>query len=325
MKRFFLALLGLLAALATANAQVESVFFEARGGVEMKGGQPGFFGDHLNLHVKGKLSPALSYELRHRFAKQQYDPQNILNATDKLMLTWDISPRWSFTVGKQPVIVGGYEFDDVPVDQYFWNDFCNTIWQVYALGGLIVYKPSENQQFMLQVTQSLEHMGHADVFHGALVWQGRIAPWWKTLWSVNLMDDPYRHMMGYLASGNRFEAGPFALELDLMYRRSLVQKGRAGLDGSVVARADFSIGKQWLVFAKVGGDTNDASNVDPDGIAYDLTVVPGTSYFYGGGGVEFYPLGNQDLRVFALAWANNRQRELNARLGVVFRLYLFRR
>ena len=226
---------------------------------------------------------------------------------------------------KQPVIVGGYEFDDVPVDQYFWNDFCNTIWQVYALGGLIVYKPSENQQFMLQVTQSLEHMGHADVFHGALVWQGRIAPWWKTLWSVNLMDDPYRHMMGYLASGNRFEAGPFALELDLMYRRSLVQKGRAGLDGSVVARADFSIGKQWLVFAKVGGDTNDASNVDPDGIAYDLTVVPGTSYFYGGGGVEFYPLGNQDLRVFALAWANNRQRELNARLGVVFRLYLFRR
>ena len=323
MKRLFLPVLGFLAAavLSAAQVKVEYVYFETRLSGRMTGPKPFFSADHLNLHVKGSIGSSLTYELRQRFTKPLYDAKNPLNATDKLMLTWDISPRWSINGGKLPVFIGGYEWDDAPTDLYFWNDFSNTIAQVYALGGTAMCKPAEGQMIQLQFTHSLLHLGHPDVFNASLGWYGQFAPWWETIWGINWMDDPYHHHMGYLALGNRFQAGPFALELDLMYRRSLIQAS-AGFDGSLVAKLECRIGTKWLLFAKGGGDRNDAANVDPEGIAYDLTVAPGTQFLFGGGGVEFFPLGDRKLRLHALGWTDNRSRKLNLSLGLTYALYL---
>lgn len=321
MRKTFLSLLLLLATGVMLHAQVEYVYFETRVSGRLTGDKVTLSGDHLNLHVKGKITPTLTYQLRQRFTKPLYDPKNPLNATDVLSLTWDFAPKWSVNAGKLPIFIGGYEWDDAPTDLYYWNDFANTIAQVYALGGTIMYQPREQQLLQFQFSHSLLHMGNPNVFNASLGWMGQFAPWWKTIWGINWMDDPYHHHMGYVALGNRFEVGPAALELDLMYRRSLIQKS-AGFDGSVVARLEYRIHGQWILFAKGGWDLNEAVNVDPDGIAYDLTVAPGTRYLYGGGGVEYFPLGNRNLRLHLVGWADDRSRKLNLLLGLTFRLHL---
>ena len=325
MKKLLFTFLSGLFAVFTAHAQlVESVYFDTRGSVAANGNQFSLKAEYLNLHVRGNLAPNLSYQLRQRFTKPFFKEGSPLNATDILSLTWDISPRWSVSAGKLPIFQGGYEWDAAPIDVYFWNGFAEFIPEIYALGGSLFFNPAPGQQLLLQATQSLMHLGHPDVFQTTLGWIGRFAPWWKTLWSISWADDPQRHNMGYISLGNRFEAGPVALELDLMYRRSLVQKN-AGFDGSFAARLEYAPSPKWTLFAKAAGDRNDAVNVDPDGAAYDLTIAPGTSYLVAGGGVEFFPLGNKDLRLHAVAWAGDKPREFRALLGITYKLYLIRK
>lgn len=321
MRKTILPLLILLAAALTAHAQVEYVFMETRVSGNLYGNKTSLSGDYLNLHVKGKIIPTLTYQLRQRFTKPFHDPKNPLNATDILTLTWDFAPKWSVNAGKLPIFIGGFEWDDAPIDLYYWSDFADKIAQVYALGGTLMFSPTKQQMLQFQFSSSLLHYGHPNVYNASLGWMGQVAPWWKTIWGINWMDDPHHHHMGYLSLGNRFEAGPAALELDLMYRRSFIQKS-AGFDGSVVARLEYRINSQWVLSAKGGWDFNDASNVDADGIAYDLTVAPGSRYLFGGGGLEYFPLGNRNIRLHAIGWADNRSRKLNLSLGLSFCLHI---
>ena len=322
-KKLLAAPLAFVLALVCAQAQikVESVFFDTRGGVSLTGGQPDLYADYFNLHVRGQLTPTLKYQLRQRLNMPLYDEQNPLNATDILRLTWDITPKWSFEAGKLPVYMGGYEWDDVPIDVYYWSDFCNTIAQIYGLGGALWWKPNGSQQLYAQFSHSLLHLWNPYVFAAAVGWYGQIFPWWKTIWGVNWMDDALHHHMAYVSLGNRFEAGPVALELDAMYRRSLIQK-TAGFDGTAVARLEVNIGQKWSFFAKGGWDYNDVINKDQLGNPFDMTVLPGTNYFFYGAGAEYYPLGSPDVRLHAAAWADNREKQLYAVAGLTFRLHL---
>lgn len=303
---------------------VEFAYFEARGGLDgtwnTKQFETRLTGDVLLFHMQGELAPGLKYRIRQRLNKPLYDPKNPLNATDVLTLTWDVNPKWTLQAGKLPVFIGGYEWDYTPPDLFYYSDFAAKIAQVYALGATVFYRPAPGQSLLIQGGQSLLADGHADVWNVSLGWYGHIASWWKTIWGANIMDDPYHHMMGYLALGNRFEAGPWALELDGMLRRSLKQK-KAGPDMSIMARMNYKLGK-CLLFAKGGYDGNAAENVDPDGIAYDLTVAPGTSYWYGGGGVEYFPMDNRNVRIHAMAWTENRTRSVYIKTGLTFRLHL---
>lgn len=333
MKKTLLCAFGLFAACLVASAQVEYVCFDMRGsfnetlsrpdGSDALQGKARFLGEHLNLMVKGKLGSSLTYFLRQRFTKPLYNAEVPLNATDILTLTWDISPKWSLQGGKLPGLIGGFEWDEAPIDLYYWDLFANNISEVYALGVAGMFRPAEEQMLQLQVTQSLVSPGKADVWHVALGWYGRFSSWWSTIWSVNYMDDIYHHRMGYVSLGNRFHVGPVALEWDIMYRRSMIQR-QAGLDMSTVARLIVEAGSKWRFFSKGGYDFNDACNVDPDGIAYDLTVAPGTRHSFLGVGAEYFPLGNRDIRLHALAVANNTTRELNFLAGITYRLYLVR-
>ena len=329
MKKAILCALGVFASCCLASAQVEYVFVDMRGSfsetMEKADGKTAFqgnlLGEHLNLNVKGKLTPSLTYFLRQRFTKPFYSPDNPLNATDILSLTWDVTPKWSIQGGKLPVTVGGFEWDETPIDLYYWDDFANNIFQVYALGGAVMYRPAEGQMIQLQVTQSLLAKGKPHIWHVSLAWYGHFTSWWDTIWAVNMMDDEYHHRMGYAAMGNRFHWGPVQIDWDLMYRRSLIQK-TAGLDWSTVARILVKAGDKWNIFTKGGFDMNDASNVDPDGVAYDLTVAPGKRHSFLGAGVEFFPLANRDIRFHALALANNSTRTVEFLAGITFRLYI---
>lgn len=319
MRKIFFTVLGLLAACALASAQVNYAVIEARGSVLLENSRPRMSADYANIHIKGDFAPSVHFRWRQRLTKPLYDASNPLNATDILSLTWDITEKWTVSAGKLPIYIGGYEWDDAPIDVYYWNGFCNRIQHVYSLGGSVAFHPAAGQEILLQVVNSPLHGGNLSLMDVGLGWLGQVAPWWKTLWSVNLIDDPYHHMMGYVSLGNRFEAGPLALELDVMYRRSLKQ-ANAQFDGSIGGRLEYRPSDKWQLFAKGGWDGND-DNIDPDGVAYDLTVPPGTQYWYGGGGVEFFPLGNDKIRLHAVAWTESETRLFSASVGLTFRFH----
>lgn len=317
MKKFFLAIACLLAASVIASAQVDYAAFEARGAFVVNQGKPGVSADFLNIQVKGHIGPSLRFRFRHRLTKPVYDANNPLNGTDILSLTWDISPKWSISGGKLPIFIGGYEWDDAPIDVYYYSGFCNGIQQVYGLGGSAFFRPKEGQELEVQVTHSPLHGGNLSRFNVGLCWSGRFCPWWETKWSINWIDDYYHHMMGYVALGNRIQMGSVvALELDLMYRRALTQK-KAQLDGTVIAKMDFRINDKWRLFVKGSYDEND-QNVDDEGIPYDMTLPAGSYYWVAGGGVEFFPLGNSDLRIHAVAWTESATKKVSASVGLTY-------
>lgn len=315
----------LLATGMRAQVVVNAAYFEARGSYNAHFTKPysgAFSGEVLNFVLEGELTPKLSYQFRQLLNVLPYSANNVLNGTEILSLTWTPTPKWSFQVGKIPVNIGGFEWSFDPIDIYYWTDFCDHIPYISALGAGATFSPNENQSFIVQGTRSLLTDGRYDVFNLSLGWSGQFASWWKTIWGFNLMDDDFHHMMGYLILGNRFEAGPVAFELDGMYRRSFKQRS-AGLDMSVTGRLEYTIGK-WVLTAKGGYDANSEKNIDPDGYAYDLTVEPGTSYLFGGAGVEYYPLGNKNVRIHTMGWYENRDRAFHLMAGLTFRLHLKR-
>ena len=330
MKRALSAVLALLFTLLAARAQVkvDSLYFDGRASIQasvVPGGwnNLNLIGESLNLNLWGHLTPSVSYRFRQRFTLPLYDKDNPLNATDWLLISWKATPRWTFNAGKMPTLIGGYEWDYAPVDLHFWSNFDDTIGQYYALGGAVMYQVAEGQQLQLQVTRSLLSYGESNIWSGALGWTGSFAPWWKTIWAFTFMDDPYRHRMSYTTLGNRFEAGPVALEVDLMYRRALLPIGGMGPDCTIVGHLWWTLGNFHL-FTKGGFDYNDAANVDSNGIPYDLSVAPGTRYGFAGGGVEYFPLGNRDVRLHAVGWWNSGTNAFVFNAGVTFRLYIVR-
>lgn len=315
MSKVFLSIMCLLFASVLASAQVDYAAIEARGAFVVNQGNPGVSADYVNIQVKGHILPSLRFRFRQRLTKPIYDTKNPLNGTDILSLTWDISSKWSLSGGKLPITVGGYEWDAAPIDVYYYSGFCNGIQQVYGLGGSVFFRPAQGQELQLQVTHSPLHGGNLSRFNVGLSWNGRFFPWWETIWSVNWIDDYYHHMMGYLALGNRFHMGSVvSLDLDMMYRRALTQK-KAQFDGTAIAKLNFRINDKWNLFAKGSYDEND-QNVDDEGIPFDMTLPPGSHYWVAGGGMEFYPLGDSDLRIHAVAWTESASKKLNASIGV---------
>ena len=326
MKKFLFAAMLFLWFLAPARAQVTHFFLETRAGYEGAAGQDyrkgQFNADYMNLVLEGNIGPSISYYWRQRFTKPLFNNNVPINATDLLYINWDISDRWALQGGKLPIIVGSFEYDDAPIDLYYWNSFCNLLPEVYALGVGAWYNIAPDQQLHLHFTQSPIDVGQPLLFHTGLAWLGGFTSWWKTIWTLNWADDPNHLGACWLALGNRVEAGPLALEMDLMYRHSL-QRLMPAADLSGVAKLELSV-PYVKVFVKGGVDYNDPANTTEDGLSWDPVIPAGTRYFYGGGGVEVFPLGNEDLRLHAVAWTDNDIRAVSWMLGATFRFRIIK-
>ena len=113
MKRAITLILFLAIAIAAGAQQthVDEISFDARATFHQQTTagvyDSHFQGDYFNLHIKGQLADGLTFRVRQRLNKKIEDA-NPFNATDFLWLTWQASPKWSFTAGKQPIMAGGY-------------------------------------------------------------------------------------------------------------------------------------------------------------------------------------------------------------------------
>ncbi|MBO4610499.1 MAG: hypothetical protein J5668_00165 [Bacteroidales bacterium] len=311
---------------AKAFVGVDTLYFDARAGFneEVNGNNHSgrFFGDHLNLNIYGTMTDEVHFRIRHRLnvAPTAVDP---LRATDWASLIWQPAEKWKFTIGKQAILVGGYEYDSVPIDVYFYSNFCNNLPQGYSVGITADYTVAEGQSVTFQVANSPLSFGFSDTFAYNLAWQGHITPWWHTIWTLNAVEDNYRRFIGYVALGNHLVLENIAIDLDLIDRANLHQSDLFS-DYTFITKVIWSVGK-WNYCGKIGFERNDAANVDENGLAYDTVMTPGYDYLYGGLGVEYFPYGDNKLRLHAIWFRDSDHHSDNFQLGVTWRFDLIKR
>ena len=272
----------------------------------------GFTADYVNIHATGSLCDNIRYRFRQRLTKPVFSKENPLNGTDLLFLDWIPSKQWDFAAGKLPVLIGGFEWDDAPIDVYYWNGYCNHVWEVYSLGVQATFHPAPGQGVTFQLVDSPWSRNIRNCYAWNLCWHGHFAPWWHTIWSVNYMDDVFRKGITYLSLGNRLERGRWAAELDWMDR------GGFRGDWSFTGRLVYDTGR-WNLFAKGGYDINKSCD-------RDVLVPVGFEYVFGGGGVEYFPLHHsRDIRLHAVVWGDNLAESLRFSFGITFQLHLLSR
>lgn len=280
-----------------------------------------FQGDYLNLHMKGHLADGLGFRIRQRFNKG-IDQDNPFNATDFLYLRWDATEKFSFTAGKQPILIGGYEIDSPPIDVYYYGAFSSNFHQYYAFGASVNYNPAPDQEISFQFVPSPISPSTQNRYSYNLYWNGGFTSWWKTIWSVNMVEDEYGRQMNWIALGNKFCGENFFVDIDFINRASFAQEQFLLTDWSLIAKAIWTVGR-WNLCTKVGYERNSASNVDADGLSYDLVLPAGHDYLYGGAGVEYFPLGDERLRLHAVFFRDNHDKVSNFDIGITWRFRIY--
>lgn len=252
----------------------------------------GFVGKYLNIRMDGNLSDSLSYSYRQRLNKPNANA-SFFDATDWLTLTYRFG-NWSVSAGKQVVAIGGYEYDRAPIDLYFCSEYWNNI-ACYQFGASCAYAPSAGKdQIMFQICESPFRRNAAAVSNEEmlaynLMWYGSHG-FFSTIYSLNLIEYLPGKYINYIALGNRFALGRFALELDFM-NRAMSGSGFLMNDYSIMGELSWRPVDRLNVFFRATYDCNKTA-------AGDFCVAPGTSLIRAGAGVEFYPMkNNRDLRL----------------------------
>ena len=281
-----------------------------------------FQGDYFNFHMSGQLTENLTFRVRQRFNKKIED-NNPFSATDFLWLKWQPTSKWSFTAGKHPIMVGGYEIDSAPIDVYYYGAFSTRLYQYYAFGVSATFSPVPEQNISVQFIPSPISPDTQESYSYNLYWNGQILPWWKTIWSYNLVEDELHRKMNWFVLGNKFPMGKLVVDVDFIDRFAFGQKNLLS-DWSFIVKAILTLGK-WNLCTKVGYERNDAANVGADGMSYDLVLPAGNNYLYYGAGVEYFPLGNDRLRLHAVYFRDNHDLVNNFDIGITWTFALYSR
>lgn len=257
----------------------------------------GFHGRFLNLIIKGDLNDKFSYSFRQRLNKFKAMENDVFAATDWVYLNYKPSANWTLSAGKQIVAIGGYEYDSAPIDIYYSSIFWQHI-NCYQFGVSGAYTTNNGRHSILaQICNSpATEPANGGLGQGCfaynLMWNGDFG-FWHTIWSANAIEYQRGDFASYIALGNRFTFGDFALELDLMNRHSGNDK-LIGDDWTIIGKANYNINNVVNVFMKGGYD-----KYKPNFTVHATVSEP----FYGGG-VEVFPLKNKSLRIHAL-WVNS--------------------
>ena len=252
----------------------------------------GFKGKNLNVIVSGQLSDRFSYFLRQRLNKAALNGE-FFNATDRVYLDYKLSDKMTLRAGKQTIAIGGFEYDRSSIDLYLYSEYLYNV-SCYAWGGSLLYDPTPHDQLIFQVTESMfgNLLDLSNVYSWNVMWYGSHGLW-KTTWSANLTEWQKNHYISYLCFGNKFQLGrQVNLEVDFMNRAA---SGQTFLfrDCSIVSQLNYQPIESLNVFAKATYDVN-RTTTDAD-----YLVRPGTEIKSLCAGMEFFPLGDNRVRLHA--------------------------
>ena len=170
----------------------------------------GFAGKFLNIMLDGKINDKFEYHWRQRLNRTNFT-SNFFEATDWAYLSYNINNNLTLSAGKQVVAIGGFEYDYAPIDVYFYSDFCNVMPSCYEFGTSLTWSnDAKNQALTFQISNSIfKQQPFDELLAYNLLWNGNITDFWKTLYSVNLIEYNQGNYVNYIALGNQFYLGDF--------------------------------------------------------------------------------------------------------------------
>lgn len=335
-KTFLASLLVFASATYAQDNKPVSLDFEARGDVQYRDidgkkikDDCGFKGNVANVILKGEISPKFSFAFRNRLNGIHRD-YSFFDATDWLFLTYKPTENISVMVGKLIVNVAGWELYPAPIDCYFLSEFCYNF-PCYQWGATGQYTTnSGNDTFIFQVCQSPYQKTYnalsgknEDMYAFNLEWMARHGIY-EPMWSVNLLEYAPGKFINYISLGNRFHLGDnMQVELDLM-NRAASHQAFWGKDCSVVCQVSYQPTDKINLFAKASYEVNKS------GADADVAVRNGTELKRLGGGVEFFPLKDKNVRIhgnYSYAFGKNgnpngtvQDKETNVNMGITWRM-----
>lgn len=294
----------------------------------------GFANKQLRLEIKGNIGDHLSYRFRHRLNKANtaQGEDNFAKATDIMMVGWKFNDKVSLQGGKMCQIWGGFEFDENPMVIYQYSDMVDNM-DNFMAGVVASFKPVPTQELAVEVSNAYnnkfnEFYGASNISREALGYRNLeaskapltyIANWngsfldgkLNTRWSWGLQTQARHKYSRMLVLGQQLNLNKLQWYVDYMGAwDGLDRLGIASNDlaahlapspsakawasdvhyNSFITKVNWQFAPGWNFMAKGMYETASVSKLEV-GKNYRK------SYGYIGS-IEYYPIKDQDLRVF---------------------------
>ena len=291
----------------------------------------GFANKQLRLEIKGNIGDHLFYRLRHRLNKtnEARTQDNFSKATDIMMAGWKFNDKWSVQAGKMCQIWGGFEFDENPMYIYQYSDMVDNM-DNFMAGVVVSYKPVPTQEFAVEVSDANNDSFSKVYGAGAASQEGNsvrsltssrnpltyIANWngsfadgmINTRWSWGIQTQARHKYSRMLILGQQLNLDKFQWYVDYMgawdgLDRLGIATSDLGLNGgghnlyasdvhynSFITKVNWQFAPHWNLMLKGMYETASVSKLER-GKNYRKSFGYMSS-------VEYYPLKDQDFRVF---------------------------
>ena len=291
----------------------------------------GFANKQLRLEIKGNIGDHLFYRLRHRLNKtnEARTQDNFSKATDIMMAGWKFNDKWSVQAGKMCQIWGGFEFDENPMYIYQYSDMVDNM-DNFMAGVVLSYKPVPTQEFAVEVSDANNDSFSKVYGAGAASqeensvrpltssrnpltyianWNGSFANGMiNTRWSWGIQTQARHKYSRMLILGQQLNLDKFQWYVDYMgawdgLDRLGIATSDLGLNGgghnlyasdvhynSFITKVNWQFAPHWNLMLKGMYETASVSKLER-GKNYRKSFGYMSS-------VEYYPLKDQDFRVF---------------------------
>ena len=291
----------------------------------------GFANKQLRLEIKGNIGDHLFYRLRHRLNKtnEARTQDNFSKATDIMMAGWKFNDKLSIQAGKMCQIWGGFEFDENPMYIYQYSDMVDNM-DNFMAGVVVSYKPVPTQEFTVEVSDANNDSFSKVYGAGAASqeensvrpltssrnpltyianWNGSFADGMiNTRWSWGIQTQARHKYSRMLILGQQLNLDKFQWYVDYMgawdgLDRLGIATSDLGLNGgghnlyasdvhynSFITKVNWQFAPHWNLMLKGMYETASVSKLER-GKNYRKSFGYMSS-------VEYYPLKDQDFRVF---------------------------
>ena len=283
--------------------------------------------NRVRLEILGAFSKEFSWHFRQSFNKYSnpHALDNLSSSIEYAYVNWKPSDKFNMTIGKQFVAMGGYEYylNSNKVREFSeFNDYV----AAYQAGISTAFNLTPTQELVLQVTNFRSGEDKDMYVYGRPEGIAKAkAPLLSSLnWNGSYADNTVRFRYAaswgqqaekknilYLTAANIYEKGPTLLYLDVMYSRQ-------GLDNhciisdmqgamvenpvtaqhteylTIIGNFDYRIHKHWNAYIKGAYET--AGVYKANGL-FEKGLYRTTWNLQGC--VEYFPMENSDLMIFA--------------------------
>lgn len=262
-----------------------------------------FNAKQFRLEIKGNVGEHLFYRLRHRMNRSRVDQSdNFAKATDFMMVGWKFNEKWSLSAGKMCQIWGGFEFDENPMCIYQYSDMVDNM-DNYMVGIMASWHPVPSQEIAVMVSNSDNSPAHAarHPITGIINWNGSFFDGLlSTRWSYGAQVMGTKELSHMLILGQQLAFPTFQWYLDYYGEYDDVDRlglinGDVGVANNVryhsfVTKANWQFAPRWNLMGK--------GMYELRSVAGNQTLSNYCSSIGWVASIEFYPVKDQDFRVF---------------------------